>query len=310
MRAVLVVGGFTIAAVGLVIVACVGDQSGSASDDAGTGSETGGGTADGSVATDDAGSDAGCAACVDAAGSDGSVAFSVKALPGIVLWLEGSMGLDTTGTKVNQWSDQSGSGNNAVPAAGSVGPQTGLLSSKPALSFNKDSRLEIADVASMQWGTGDFLIEMVVAYSNPLTDAGYTYGELFFKQLNSAPFPGIVLLGNSQTDFTAKIGLGLDSTTAINTTTAGYNDGKARLVGARRVGQTLEIRINGIVAATATNAGVARDVSAIGRVAALGGQIGQTALVGSYAEIIAVKGTTSVSDLTALELYAVKKYGL
>ncbi len=310
MRVMLIVGGLTMAAAGLGFAACVGDQTGSAGDDAGTGGETGAGGVDGSVAGDAGASDAGCAACTNDGDVDGAVAFSPKALPGIVLWLEGSMGLDTAAAKVKQWNDQSGSGNNAVAAGNSVGPTTGLLSSKPALSFNKDSRLEIADVASMQFGTGDFLIEMVAAYSNPITDAGYTYGELWFKQTNADPFPGIVLAGNDQTSLTSRIGIGLDSTTYVTTTTSNYNDGKARLIAARRVGQTLEIRINGVVAATLTNAGVARDVSAVGRMVALGGQIGLTALVGSYAEVIAVKGPTSVADLTALELYAVKKYGL
>lgn len=260
--------------------------------------------------------DTGCtgAACVDASVdspvSDAPPAFTPKTLPGLVLWLEGSQGLDTAGSKVLKWHDQSGKGNDASSASGSTGPLTGLMLSKPALQFNQDSRLEIADNATLQWDTGDFVLELVTSYSNPIPDAGYVYGEFYFKQTNSGVFPGVVLVGNSGIDKTAKIGIGLDNATYVYTSASTYNDGTPRLIGTRRKGTTLEVRINGVVAGTVTNSAVARDVSAVGSGVAIGGQIGLTALKGSIAEVIAIKGPTSDGDLAALEAYATKKYGL
>ena len=227
-----------------------------------------------------------------------------------MLWLEGSLGLNTAGSKVNKWSDQSGKGNDATAASGSTGPVTGLLQSKPSLQFNLDSTLELADNATLQWDTGDFLLEMVAAYSNTIPDAGYVYGEFYFKQLNSGVFPGVVLVGNSSVDKTGKIGVGLDSTTYVYSSASNLNDGTPRLIATRRKGTTLEVRINGVVAGTVTNSAVARDVSAVGSGVRIGGIIGLTALKGSIAEVIAIKGPTSDGDLAALEAYATKKYGL
>lgn len=260
--------------------------------------------------------DTGCsgASCFDGSGGDASTdgppAFTPKALPGLVLWLEGSLGLNTAGTKVNKWSDQSGKGNDATAASGSTGPVTGLLQSKPSLQFNLDSTLELADSATLQWDTGDFLLEMVASYSNTIPDASYVYGEFYFKQTNSGVFPGVVFVGNSGIDKTAKVGIGLDNATYVYSSASNLNDGTARLIATRRKGTTLEVRINGVVAGTVTNAGVARDVSAVGSGVRIGGIIGLTALKGSIAEVIAVKGPTSDGDLAALEAYATKKYGL
>lgn len=286
---------------GLGVAGCVGDSSVTPAPDASQPDSgcTGAACADGSVldgATD--------------VSADAPPGFTPKSLPGLALWLEGSLGLDTAGSKVTKWHDQSGNGNDATAASNSAGPLTGLLVSKPALQFNQDSRLELKDAASLQWGTGDFLLEIVIAYSNPIPDAGYVYGEFYFKQLNASPFPGVVFLGNNSLDKTARIGVGLDDSTSVFSSASNLNDGTPRLVGTRRKGTTLEIRLNGVVAGTVTNAGVARDVSAIGRDVAIGGQIGLTALKGAVAEVIAIKGATSDTELATLEAYATKKYGL
>jgi hypothetical protein len=85
---------------------------------------------------------------------------------------------------------------------------------------------------------------------------------------------------------------------------------KARLVAMRRRGMTLEIRVNGAGAGSTTDAGIDRDVSAIGYDFFIGGHDPTVRLKGTIAEVIAVKGTTSDADLAALEAYLIKKYGL
>lgn len=256
---------------------------------------------------------ASCSSCVDAstdASSDAPVAFTPKALPGLALWLEGGTGLDTSASTVVKWHDQSGNKNDATPAKGSTGPVVGTLLSKPALQFNQDSSIEMLDSTSLQWGIGDFLLEIVAAYANPIPDAGFAYGEFYWKQTQSGAFPGIVLVGNSQLDRTGKVGIGLDSNTFIYSTGSNLNDGTPRLIAARRKGTTLEIRLGGAVVGTITNAGVGLDVSAVGSGVRIGGLLGSTTLKGAIAEVIAVKGPTSDGDLAALEGYAIKKYGL
>ncbi len=95
-----------------------------------------------------------------------------------------------------------------------------------------------------------------------------------------------------------------------------FVDSTVHLVGARRTGSTLEIRVDGKVSGSMTNASVAADVSAVG----WSGNIGQNGygtpgaenqqLHGDLAEEVAVRGSLTPEELSDLEGYLKSRYGL
>lgn len=64
-----------------------------------------------------------------------------------------------------KWADQSGLGNDATVAVGSGPPDRNTAGTSPraGFGFHETEALVIADAPSLQWGTGDFLIETVAA---------------------------------------------------------------------------------------------------------------------------------------------------
>ncbi|MEO8799396.1 MAG: hypothetical protein ABI551_16010, partial [Polyangiaceae bacterium] len=93
-----------------------------------------------------------------------------------------------------------------------------------------------------------------------------------------------------------------------------YNDNVMRVVGARKVGNALELRAGGAV--VATNPDVSGyDVAAanaVGNPAFIGGRdsVDFQNLNGDIAEMIAVKGTVSDIEQAEIEAYLKAKYGL
>jgi hypothetical protein len=73
---------------------------------------------------------------------------------------------------------------------------------------------------------------------------------------------------------------------------------------------SLGILIDGLSAGTNSGAAYARDVSAVGYAARIGGtQYGQDT-TGDIAEVIGIQGAVSDDDLAKLEAYLKAKYGL
>jgi hypothetical protein len=210
--------------------------------------------------------------------------------------------------------DRSGRNNNAGQAATGLQPSlvTGVVNGLPVIRFANAS-LQVTDSTTLQWGTDDFAILVVAGYKNSTTtDLGY--GMFVAKQETAYPYAGPALWGNYTTaaPFDTVIGLQADSGgTQYAISTAAQNDGVIRIYTGRRVGNSLEVRVNGAVQGT-TNA-TSVNVSASGRPLLIGGRgtvMESQALDGDIAEIVAVRGALGNDDLTKLEAYLKAKYGL
>ncbi len=241
----------------------------------------------------------------DVAPSDGGTPASVKTL---VLWLDATKSLTSTGSLVSKWPDQSGKGNHATQS--SSGNQPTIVSSgiggKRAVRFDgSTSYLVIADASTLQFGTGDFYIGVVASYANPTSVYSTFYGK--FEAVS--PQRGAGLFGNHAATSTSKLYVWLDKTSGYVTPSSGYNDGKARLYAVRRAGTDLELRVGGAVMFKATPPAI--DVSASGQNVWVGGR-GTDAqfLDGMIAEVVVLAGVTSDADVTLIEDYLTAKYGL
>jgi len=240
-------------------------------------------------------------------------------LPGLVLWLDPSKGitLDSFGG-VKEWADQSPKQHNAEQTTPDLCPQPAPLSlgGNPGVKFPGDHRnLVVTDHEDLQFGKADFLVEVVFRYKDaPAGNSCWNVGQsILAKVIDAPPFPGVVIFGN------APVASGVASDTIggflmddlLLRTTYACNDNQARLVGLRRSGHTVELRINGMQEGTATPPGAPIDVSASGENLLIGGRSTAMQCVdGVIGDIIAVKGPTSESDLKSLEQWFKARYGL
>jgi hypothetical protein len=254
----------------------------------------------------DTSSDDAADASSDSALFDGSLDGGVKSLGGLALWLEASMGVTKNNqNQVSVWADQSGNGNDAKQNTMSQQPTYGasVINSLPAIHFTAMNKtvMQIVDAATLQWGTGDFLVEVVARYDN----AAMSYGMLYWK----ANGTGVAVASNDLLAMTTGFSAGVDINDLVGVN-ASYNDNTPRNYGFRRTGTTLELRVQGAVGSSKTEDG-GIDVSAASTNVAIGDTVfGNYALDGDIAEIVAVKGSISMQDLGALEAYFKSKYNL
>lgn len=303
--------------------------------DSGSKGDSGSGADSGTVADSGSGGDSGTVADSgrpDAGGDGGG--FTVGGVPGLALWLNASVGVTTGGSassKVSAWADQTGNHNNATQSNTNYQPTLVMqgIHSLPTVHFTVTTgsqgsfgnMMVVADNnASLDWGTGDFLIEVVGDYTNQTTgtsldSAGTFYSKQTYGGSGGAPLgAGAALYGN----FVLSGGVTLpttgfsgwaDQSDYLSSATTGYDDGTARLYAVQRSGTTLSLRLNGVQTDTKTIASV--DVTS-----SSGARIGASqdanlfALSGDIAEIIAVQGTISSGDLAGIESYLTGKYGL
>ncbi len=306
-------------------VACSSSSDSSSGGDGGAGSDGattgdgggGGGGDDGGGSGGDSGGGGGDS------GKDAGPSYTPLALPGVVLWLESSMGVTMSPSFL--WADQSPLHNDATVAPGDGAPDRNTASppsnGHPGFGFHETEALVIADNASLQWGTGDFLVEVVASnnFNDPTPDGGTTfkyqdgnytrrrYGETYSK-LVGAFGPGPVLVYNDWSNRTwATVGAVDGANTLLR---APYDQNtKIHLLGLRRKAGVIELRVDGAVKDTQSDAG-ALDLSNVGTPVSIGGRANLTELVGGMWEVVAVKGATSDADLAAFENYAMSKYGL
>lgn len=230
------------------------------------------------------------------------------------MWLSADQGVTASSNSVVAWADRSTAGNNATQTVAQRQPMlvANVLAGHPVIRFNAQN-MQIADAASLQWGTGDFVIEMVASWKNA-TSATPGYAMLVSKQSTGSGYPGPSLWGNfAAPSLDTVLGSQIDTSNYARSTANALNDGVVRVVGARRTGTTLEVRLGGAAAGSATVGTI--DVNATGFPMYIGGQpSGATAvyqaLDGDIAEIVLVKGSVSTADLTDLETYLKTKYGL
>jgi hypothetical protein len=242
-------------------------------------------------------------------------AWTPARLSGLALWLSADHGVTASSNNVVAWADRSTFGNNATQIVTERQPTlvANGIGAHPVIRFNGQNMLQIADSASLQWGTGDFTIEMVASWKNA-TSAAPGYAMLVSKQTSGTGYPGASLWGNfTVPSLDTVLGAQIDTSNYARSTTNALNDGVVRVLGGRRVGTTLEVRVGGAAAGNATVGSV--DVNAVGFPMYIGGQPnGGTAvyqaLDGDVAEIVLVKGPLSAADLAELETYLKTKYGL
>lgn len=255
------------------------------------------------------------------AGGDGGP-FDPGKVPGLVLWLDGSYGVTQDAMHVVGWSDRSGNNNNAAQTMSALQPAYVLqaVNGLPCARFDYTTQegqvLVVQDAPTLQFGTGDFLIEIVARYDNQptaLPSMSRAFGA-FYVKADFTKYLGIFFFGNSTSGET-EIQAQMSATWFVSTPTGGYNDGKARAYGLRRAGASMEIRVNGAAAAAINGSG---DLSAKGfplDIGAAGSQMGYkeasvARLDGDICEVIAVKGTVSSADLGGIESYLMTKYKL
>lgn len=268
------------------------------------------------------------------ANQDGTVG-SLSAIPGIVLWLDAAKGVTANQASVVSWADQSGNHNDASQQDASWQPSlvaTGI-NGLPVVHFTANAApadgvssygnvLNIADSTTLQWGSDDYLIEVVTRYDNVptatfSTDGATGYGTLYSKQTTNPALPatGVALFANTPAGDNANGTTAFSSVVEIahgvTNTTTGFNDGTARLLGTQRTGGTsLALRVNATQTATATVTSIDVDEPATGVRLGASSDATTARLDGDIAEMIAVKGTISATDLTTLETYLTTKYGL
>jgi hypothetical protein len=222
--------------------------------------------------------------------------FSVLSLPGLVVWLEASMGIvyDTQQTGVlKRWQDQSGNGNDAVvsncgsPCYVTIDPKTinghdAVINGSGGFS---PSVLRIADVASLQMGTGDWGVVMVMM---PGTSQNSNTCDLWNKGGTNNGGMGIFEKGNALSMSAPGQSLNLTTTQ------------KWQIMSAR--GKNLEMSAGGN---SATAPAYTANVDAIGSFVDFAGEYNT-----EIAEVIAIKGTLSDNNLAQIQAYYKQKYKL
>jgi hypothetical protein len=239
-----------------------------------------------------------------------SGAFSVKNVPGLVLWLDGSKGVTSDGSgNVSKWADQSGNANDAVQATTNRQPSlvTPGINGKAVIRFNPPSAtfpyLTIPDATTLRLGTGDFYITSVAR--RPVDNG--SLGCVLSKQNAAGPYAGYALYVNVSAPHA---GGQLDANTNVLSSGGPYGDGVARQFGFARATNTATLRVNGATEGTLPATAVNSD--APGVALSIGGIVpnGLHPLVGDLAELVVVKGTISGSDMAAIEAYLQAKYAL
>ncbi len=237
----------------------------------------------------------------------------------LVLWLDSSQlltlydaGIDAA-PGVDGWGDLSTEKNNAHLFSGTPQEVSGDagLNGHPVVLLDNNSIFAIPESTSLIWGTGDFSLYVVFANESALDNFSLIAG----KYDQTAPFPGPNLYANYFTPGpSTKIAARIDSTHyTLEADDSGSNDDKFRMVGMRRSGVKLELRIDG-VSTSSDDAGYsdggAIDVTAPDASFYVGGRPIGAPMSGRVAEVIGVKGTLSDADVSALEAYLKTKYGL
>ncbi len=166
----------------------------------------------------------------------------------------------------------------------------------------------------MEWGTGDFVVEVVARYTNDPTSVTHdAFGALYISIYGppDTATSGFGLYGNvfkEPGDLATSSAIesyvwGQPSVVSAN---PGYNNNSAHVFAIERVGTTLSVRIDGASAGQKTTGAV--DLGKPG--GRLGGCENAQAqrLEGDIAEAIAVKGTINSADLAGLEGYLRGRY--
>jgi hypothetical protein len=250
--------------------------------------------------------------------SDGG---GIGGVPGLALWLNGGDGVTHDNQNaVSRWADQSGNHNDAVPPNDQNAPTyvAQSIDHQPGIHFGLlgTPLLSVAGSPSLNWGTGDFVVEVVVAFKNP-PPIGVQNPDATPCFFQKGPSPasgngtaGVALFGNSEAGAGASGRIGQNTTTRAVHVVSPLDTGAPHMIALRRNGDTLELRVDGAAVNTTTgakNIDITTDNSA-----SIGSLLGGAAfrVDGDIDEIIAVAGAGATSHLDVVESYLQSKYGL
>jgi len=216
--------------------------------------------------------------------SDSGPLPELPSLPGAVILLDAAKGVMTNGLKVTQWTDQSGKGNHARNGAAEFQPELVTVNGMPAVHFSgktdfKEGKggpfLRVMDNPSVQFGTADWLITLVVAYTNPMDKShNGVLGAFFGKHASQGG--EILFTGNwplrEKPDVVdqpcvhlgfgeGRPGIETKRGSAEMIPTEPLNDGKVRIISARRFGDRVEVGINGKSDTAKTSGGANSNLS-------------------------------------------------
>jgi hypothetical protein len=236
----------------------------------------------------------------------------------LAFWFDPSSLVQAAG-KVVTWTDLSGNGNDATQSSSAYQPAyTGAaIHGLPSATFlGPIAFLRIADVASMRWGRNDLVVLVVFrATGQSATDC------MLYQKTAPPPYDGVDLYLNSDKPAPSMFaGAQLSGQVYVVSSPppTTFVDGSVHLLGIRRAGPTLDIRVDGVLSSSMTNSTVAGvDVSAIGDDAIIGqngfGTPPQSEFQqfhGDIAEEIGVNGSLSQTEIANLEQYLMTRYAI
>jgi hypothetical protein len=235
----------------------------------------------------------------------------------LVTWLDAGQGVVLAGASVNEWLDQSPPCKANMSACANAGPVgaaptqvMGVVHGHPVIRFDgtSDQYLTIGDTASLQWGVGDFAVFAVVSYTNTAsTNSNTGYGTIWGKVDNNGL--GFILFGNDGGAGTGAIRAQFSASFYATSAGQNYNSGAFHYIGGLRYGNALWVRADGTSVQTTSASGT--DVSTTGSAVYIGARNNNTQMLkGDIAEILAVKGTVTATDISNIETYLKTKYGL
>jgi hypothetical protein len=265
----------------------------------------------------DAGGDVTVVASRDSEACDNpSCGWRPSMLPGVVLWLDASLGVTISDGLVMAWRDQSGLGNDATQTIRLLAPTLAPsdANGRPMVVFGAPGgrqgvHMVIRDHVSLRWAHRPFAVFLVGAATNRRLEPGV----LFRKRGADPGAPGLQMLTGGGDDGLRVV---LRSDLApYNTITSRLSVGPLFAFGVRRTSSTtLELRVNGRGDGRANSSEVDVDVSAEGADAVLGAGSDESPpccqLFGGIAEVVAIDGNVAEEDLGQLEGYLRAKYAL
>lgn len=248
---------------------------------------------------------------------------------GTVMWLEAAdawhfMSLNPYASFIT-WPDQTSNHNNAtsVGALPSIGSDAHGSYLKFAPVSGTCQKMQVTDSGSLQLGTHDFAVVVVADYNDDPNSLSYMVG----KQLQSSPWRGFGLFGSlGQTgDFGGQLGSDYEKAHTFmfwngsTTTIVPSNDGEApgasgppRVFVMRRVGNALDVRVNGLAGGPAALTGVSGvDVSAPGAPVEIGCRNTAThPFTGRIYSVGVIRDTVDDTTLGAFEAHLKDRYHL
>ncbi len=245
----------------------------------------------------------------------------------VVIWLDADRGITDAAGKVSSWADQSAAHNDFLQTDASRQPTLGAatLAGHHVVQFDKARRtlLVAADNDSVHFGLVGMTLILVAANKTPIKP-GHSGGvSTFFGkegQGSSELIFNFNWFNNEDQDDDASVHLGVgEGFNSFASQKADFNDGKFRVyTAALRVnnGWDMGIRVNGQALGSQDQPPVIwshenafNDKSMPGQPVKLGEVYGQPSTADA-AELVVIKGTPDMAEVTAWETYLMGKYAV